>query len=82
MKEKLYHLKYKIPKITTCFYQLKLNKINKNTKDNFKGRVNYMLKNLAWNTFKKTGDINIYLEYIKIKNIEKNTGEINGDNKN
>lgn len=41
-----------------------------------------MLKNLAWNTFKKTGDINIYLEYIKIKNIEKNTGEINGDNKN
>ena len=41
-----------------------------------------MLKDLAWNTFKKTGDINIFLEYMKIKDIEENIGEIDGNNKN
>ena len=41
-----------------------------------------MLKDLAWNTFKKTGDIKIFLEYKKIRNIEKNIGESNGNNKN
>lgn len=40
-----------------------------------------MLKDFAWNTFKKTGDINIFLEYIKIRDIEENIGEANGDNK-
>ena len=30
-----------------------------------------MIKQLAWNTFKKTGDINTFLEYIEIQNIEK-----------
>ena len=59
-----------------------LNKKNKNTKDIFKGRVNYMLKDLAWNTFKKTGNINIFLEYKKIRDIEENIGEVNGNNKN
>lgn len=40
-----------------------------------------MIRDLAWNTFKKTGDINIFLEYKKIKDIEENIGEINGNNK-
>ena len=40
-----------------------------------------MLKDLAWNTFKKTGNINIFLEYKKIKDIEENIGEMNGNNK-
>ncbi len=31
-----------------------------------------MIKNIAWNTFKKTGNINTYLEYSKIKSIEEN----------
>lgn len=31
-----------------------------------------MLKDLAWNSFKKTGDINIFMEYLKIKNLEQN----------
>ena len=42
-----------------------------------------MIKNLAWNMFKKTGDINTFLEYMELKNIDKinNDGEGNGDNK-
>lgn len=30
-----------------------------------------MIKDLAWNTFKKTGDINSYLEFVEAENIEK-----------
>ena len=29
-----------------------------------------MIKKLAWNTFKNTGDINAYLEFTKIENAE------------
>ena len=31
-----------------------------------------MIKQIAWNTFKNTGDINSYLELVKIENVEKN----------
>ena len=31
-----------------------------------------MIKQLAWNTFKKTGDINSYLEFVETENAEKN----------
>ena len=31
-----------------------------------------MIKNIAWNTFKYTGDINSYLEFREVKNIEEN----------
>lgn len=42
-----------------------------------------MIKQMAWNTFKNTGDINTFLEFVEIKNIENNiNGEQNGDNKN
>lgn len=42
-----------------------------------------MISKMAWNTFKKTGDINIYLEYTQAKNIEENLfEENNGNNKN
>ncbi len=30
----------------------------------------YMIKQLAWNTFKETGDIKTYLEFKEVKNIE------------
>lgn len=30
-----------------------------------------MIKQIAWNTFKNTGDINSYLELTRIENIEK-----------
>ena len=30
-----------------------------------------MIKQLAWNTFKNTGDINSYLEFVEVENIEK-----------
>lgn len=30
-----------------------------------------MIKDLAWNTFKKTGDINSYLEFVETENMEK-----------
>ena len=31
-----------------------------------------MIKQLAWNVFKNTGDINSYLEFVEVENIEKN----------
>lgn len=54
----------------------------KNAKDRSKEMI-YMLKQMAWNTFKNTGDINTFLELIELQNIEKNinnNGEINGNN--
>lgn len=29
-----------------------------------------MIKKIAWNTFKNTGNINTYLEFSKLKNME------------
>lgn len=41
-----------------------------------------MISKMAWNAFKKTGDINTFLEFIETKNIEKDIlEEQNGDNK-
>ena len=31
-----------------------------------------MIKNIAWNIFKNTGNINSYLEFNEVRNIEKN----------
>lgn len=31
-----------------------------------------MLKQMAWNTFKNTGNINTFMELIEVKNVEKN----------
>ena len=31
-----------------------------------------MIKQMAWNTFKKTGSIDSYLELVEVENIEKN----------
>ena len=56
-------------------------KINKNAKDKCRKinnfilpteRVKDMIKKMAWNTFKNTGDINTFLELIEVENIEKN----------
>ena len=41
-----------------------------------------MLKQMAWNTFKNTGNINTFLELMEVQNIEKNmniNGGINGN---
>lgn len=35
-----------------------------------------MIKKLAWDTFKNTGDINTFLEYKQIENLEKGIREI------
>lgn len=35
------------------------------------GDEELMIKDLAWNTFKKTGDINSYLEFVETENMEK-----------
>ena len=35
-----------------------------------------MIKKMAWNTFKKTGDIDAFLEFKQIENIENNIKEI------
>ena len=34
-----------------------------------------MIKKIAWDTFKNTGDINTFLEYKEIENIEKGIQE-------
>lgn len=34
-----------------------------------------MIKQMAWNTFKNTGDINTFLELVQLENIEKNNTE-------
>lgn len=31
-----------------------------------------MIKQIAWNTFKKTGNINTFMEIVELENIEKN----------
>lgn len=31
-----------------------------------------MIKKLAWNTFKNTGNINTFLELMEVENVEKN----------
>ena len=31
-----------------------------------------MIKQISWNTFKNTGDINAYMEFRQVKNIEEN----------
>ena len=30
-----------------------------------------MIKQIAWNTFKNTGNINTFMEFIEVENIEK-----------
>lgn len=43
-----------------------------------------MIKQMAWNTFKNTGDINTFMELMKVENIEKDLNlKVNeyGDNK-
>ena len=35
-----------------------------------------MIKKIAWDTFKKTGDINTFLEYKQIEDIERGLEEI------
>ena len=39
-----------------------------------------MIKQIAWNTFKNTGDINTFLELVEVENIEKNI--VNGEENN
>jgi len=39
-----------------------------------------MIKQIAWNVFKKTGDINAYLEFSQVKNIEENLKVENYEN--
>lgn len=41
-----------------------------------------MLKQIAWNTFKNTGDINTFLELVEVENIEKNIERMNGEENN
>lgn len=45
-----------------------------------------MIKQIAWNTFKNTGNINTFLELIEVQNLENNMnnidGEKDGNNKN
>ncbi len=33
-----------------------------------------MIKQIAWNTFKNTGNINTYLELVELENVEKSMG--------
>ena len=44
-------------------------KKSKSAKDKLKG-VRHMIKNIAWNVFKKTGNIDTFLEFKQIRDIE------------
>ena len=39
-----------------------------------------MIKQIAWNTFKNTGNINTFLELMQLENIEKNNANQITDN--
>ena len=42
-----------------------------------------MIEKMAWNTFKKTGNINTFLELKEVENLEKNINEeTDGNSKN
>lgn len=42
-----------------------------------------MIKQMAWNTFKNTGNIDTFLEFVQVKDIEeKITGEMDGNSQN
>ena len=41
-----------------------------------------MIKQMAWNTFKNTGDINTFLELMEVENVEKNMVEAKKQNGN
>ena len=41
-----------------------------------------MIKQMAWNTFKNTGDINTFLGLVEVENIEKNILEAEKQNGN
>lgn len=41
-----------------------------------------MIKQMAWNTFKNTGDINTFLELVEVENLEKNMVEAKKQNGN
>ena len=42
-----------------------------------------MLKKMAWNTFKNTGNIDTFMELMEVENIERNLkAETYGNNKN
>ena len=41
-----------------------------------------VIKQIAWNTFKNTGDINTFLELVEVENMEKNINRINGEENN
>ena len=51
-----------------------MNKFFKNAKDKIKGKTlrgdDFMIKKIAWDTFKNTGDINAFLEFKQIEMIE------------
>ena len=41
-----------------------------------------MIKKIAWNTFKNTGDVNTFLELKQIENIENEMNKEKGNKKN
>lgn len=55
---------------------------NKNTFALWNGDDLNMIKEIAWNTFKNTGDINTFLELVEFENIEKNVSEAEKQNGN
>ena len=55
---------------------MKINRIKKllitKDKNKTKGDDKHMIKQIAWNTFKKTGNINTFLELKQVTEIEQN----------
>ena len=58
-----------------------MHKLIKIAKDNIRGKTlnkgsELMIKKIAWDAFKNTGDINTFLEFKEIENIENNIKQI------
>lgn len=51
-------------------FKMQKYKIIKNAKDKLEG-ADFMLRQMAWNTFKHTGNVNTFIELIEIENIQK-----------
>ena len=58
-----------------------MNKFFKNAKDKINGKTlrgdDFMIKKIAWDTFKNTGDINTFLELKQIEQIENEMKQTN-----
>lgn len=58
-----------------------MHKKTQNAKDRIRGSE-HMIKKIAWETFKNTGDLNTFLEYKQLQEIEQQLKKVDEDGNN